>query len=111
MMFRMFLLLLMAMSTLSFMPPLACMCASGDGRLTDDYLSSLSPIPDKHRITPANYEWPEYIPPKLHTDEEDKTSATATRVRKRDKVKAFFKASVKKPIKNVLGKRELVGAE
>merc|ERR1719506_3207269 len=107
-MFRMLLLLLVVASTLSFMPPLACMCASGDGRLTDDYLSSLSLIPDKHRITPANYKWPEHVPPKLHTDVEDETTATAMRTRKRDKVKAFFKASVKKLIKNVFGKRELV---
>jgi len=66
--------------TAAFMPPFACMCASGDGRATDDYLSSLSAgPPDKYRATPAFYKLPAYPGPP---------------VRKRDRVKAFFKNNV-----------------
>ncbi|GMI31353.1 hypothetical protein TrRE_jg8353 [Triparma retinervis] len=83
---------------LVFMPPFACMCASGDGRLTDDYLSSLSPTPDKYRITPAFYKVPEYVPPKLEMEEETAKvvgGVEVGRLRKRDKIRTFFRTFTK----------------
>jgi hypothetical protein len=78
-------------------------------RLTDDYLSSLSPTPDKFRITPAFYEVPEYVPPKLHSEMEEeaetKVKAVEGRKRKRDKIMTFLRTSgraVKTPVKKKL---------
>ncbi|GMH48499.1 hypothetical protein TrVE_jg5736 [Triparma verrucosa] len=105
------------------LPPFACMCASGDGRLTDDYLSTLSATPDKFRATPAFYEMPVYDPETgmakkavpevqalVESEEAEPKEVTKVvaeaqplvgsfsepaRIRKRDRVKKFVKTKLK----------------
>ncbi|GMH52636.1 hypothetical protein TrLO_g10376 [Triparma laevis f. longispina] len=81
-------------------PPMGCMCASGDGRLTDDYLSTLSATPDKFRATPAFYEPPVYEPDavkKVVVEAQPLVEpfSEPARLRKRDRVKRYLEAKLK----------------